>query len=126
MVRWRRILLALTNTDRKSAYGLEQYYDEILRGRDGEIRAESDALGDETLPFDLPQGSNCGGWLDTGFDAEQRDSEILPERELQKGLAEFGARTGQILIMEPKTGKILALASAPAPDVNAFLDDEIG
>lgn len=112
-------IVGFTSASRLGAYGLEQYYDEILRGRDGKIRAESDALGDETLPFDLPQGSPAtdGSTIVLTLNSAVQN---IAERELQKGLAQFGATTGQILILEPNTGKILALASYPAPDLNAF------
>ncbi len=112
-------IIGFTNADRKSAYGIEQYYDEILRGRDGQIRAESDALGDETLPFDLPQGQPAidGATLVLTLNSAIQN---IAERELRRGLDEYGARTGQIIVLEPLTGRILALASYPAPDVNAF------
>lgn len=112
-------IIGFTSASRSGAYGLEQYYDEILRGRDGKIRAESDALGDEILPFDLPQGSPAlnGSTLVLTLNSAIQS---IAERELQKGLADSGGKSGQILILEPDTGKILALASYPAPDVNAF------
>lgn len=112
-------IIGFTSASRTGAYGLEQYYDEILRGRDGKIRAESDALGDETLPFDLPQGSPAadGSTLVLTLNSAVQN---IAEQELQKGLTAAGAKSGQILILEPKTGKILALASYPAPDLNAF------
>lgn len=112
-------IIGFTSASRSGAYGLEQYYDEILRGRDGKIRAESDALGDETLPFDLPQGSPAadGSTLVLTLNSAVQN---IAERELEKGLTQFGAKSGQILILEPNTGKILALASYPAPDLNAF------
>ncbi|HZQ06276.1 MAG TPA: penicillin-binding protein 2 [Anaerolineae bacterium] len=112
-------IIGFTNASRVGAYGIEQYYDEILRGRDGQIRAESDALGDETLPFDLPQGSPA---LDGSTLVLTLNSAIqnIAERELQNGIEASGAKSGQLLILEPRTGKILALASYPAPDVNNF------
>src|SRR5919202_4007334 len=42
-------LVGFVNAGRKGAYGVEQYYDELLAGRDGEIRAETHALGDDVL-----------------------------------------------------------------------------
>jgi cell division protein FtsI/penicillin-binding protein 2 len=112
-------IVGFVNAGRAGAYGLEQYYDEMLRGRDGQIRAESDALGDETLPFDLPQGSRAidGATLVLTLNSAIQN---IAERELQRGLQDFGAPRGQIVILEPLTGKILALASYPAPDLNAF------
>jgi cell division protein FtsI/penicillin-binding protein 2 len=112
-------IVGFTNASRQGAYGVEQYFDEILRGRDGQIRAESDALGDESLPFDLPQGSPAvdGSTLVLTINSAIQN---IAERELARGVQENGAKSGQIVIMEPRTGKILALASYPAPDLNAF------
>jgi len=112
-------VIGFTSASRVGAYGVEQFYDEILRGRDGQIRAEADAIGDETLPFDLPQGSPA---LDGSTIVLTLNSAIqnIVERELARGAQEFGARSGQIVVLEPRTGKILALASYPAPDLNAF------
>jgi cell division protein FtsI/penicillin-binding protein 2 len=112
-------VIGFTNADRRSAYGLEQYYDEVLRGRDGQIRAESDAIGDETLPFDLPQGQPAidGSTIVLTLNSALQN---IAERELQRGIAASGARSGQVVILEPHTSRVLALASYPAPDVNAF------
>ncbi|OQY79405.1 MAG: hypothetical protein B6D41_22675 [Chloroflexi bacterium UTCFX4] len=112
-------LVGFTSASRSGAYGVEQYFDELLRGRDGQIRAEADALGDEALPFDLPQGSPAlnGSSLVLTINSALQS---IAEREVARGVQEFGARSGQILILDPQTGKILALASYPAPDLNAF------
>ncbi len=112
-------IVGFTSASRSGAYGLEQYYDELLRGRDGKIRAESDALGDEVLPFDLPQGSPAidGATLVLTLNSAMQG---IAERELRAGLEEFQAPSGQILVMDPMTGRILAMASYPAPDLNAF------
>lgn len=117
-------LVGFTSASREGAYGVEQYFDEVLRGRDGQIRAEADALGDETLPFDLPQGSPAQNGSSLVLTINSALQNIV-ERELARGIQEFGARSGQILILEPQTGKILALASYPAPDLNAFATTKI-
>lgn len=112
-------IVGFTSASRHGAYGVEQYFDEILRGRDGQIRAEADALGDETLPFDLPQGSPAADGATLVLTINSAIQSIA-ERELQRGVQEFAAKSGQIVILEPRTGKVLALASYPAPDLNAF------
>lgn len=112
-------LVGFTNADRRGAYGLEQYYDEILRGRNGLIQGPADALGDENLPWDLPTGSAA---LDGSTLVLTLNSAIqnIAERELARGIQDAGARSGQVVILEPGTGKILALASNPVPDLNAY------
>jgi cell division protein FtsI/penicillin-binding protein 2 len=44
----------------------------------------------------------------------------IAERELDRGLEETQARWGAVLIMEPQTGEMLAMATAPRFDPNAF------
>ncbi|RIK24052.1 MAG: hypothetical protein DCC52_12720 [Chloroflexi bacterium] len=112
-------IVGFTSASRTGAYGVEQYFDELLRGRDGQIRAEADALGDETLPFDLPQGSPAVNGSTVVLTINSAIQSIV-ERELARGVQEFGAKSGQILVLDPQTGKILALASYPVPDLNAF------
>ncbi len=112
-------IVGFTNAGRAGAYGIEQYFDELLRGRDGQIRAAADALGDEALPFDLPQGSPAQNGATVVLTVNSAIQSIV-ERELARGIQEFGAKSGQIIVIEPQTGKILALASFPAPDLNAY------
>lgn len=112
-------IIGFTNASRHGAYGIEQYYDEWLRGRDGLIRAESDALGDEILPFEEPQATPAQNGTTLILTLNSAIQNIV-ERELRRGIEEAGAQSGQIIILEPSTGKVLAMASYPAPDVNAF------
>lgn len=112
-------VVGFVSGDRKGAYGVEQYNNELLTGRDGVIHAEADALGDEILPFDFPKGSPAvdGDTLVLTLNSALQN---IAERELKRGVQEFGAKSGQILILEPATGKILALAGYPSPDLNAY------
>jgi cell division protein FtsI (penicillin-binding protein 3) len=43
----------------------------------------------------------------------RRDVQFMVETELKKALKLYGAKAGEIIVMEPKTGKIIALASFP-------------
>lgn len=112
-------ILGFVNASRIGAYGLEQYYDEVLRGRDGQIQAASDAFGDESLPFDLPRGeaSLNGSSLILTLNSAMQN---IAERELSNGIRDADARSGQIIILDANTSAILAMASYPTPNVNAF------
>lgn len=50
----------------------------------------------------------------------RRDIQVLIEDELAKAMAKYGATRGEIIIMEPATGKILGLATAPTYDPNHY------
>ncbi|HEY5997103.1 MAG TPA: penicillin-binding transpeptidase domain-containing protein, partial [Candidatus Deferrimicrobiaceae bacterium] len=90
-------------------YGLEQLADNVLRGINGGRRVEVDAAGrDRRLVDEVPP--QTGGTLCTTLDID-----------LQKVAYEaIGDRAGAVIVMEPKTGNVLAFVSAPGFDPNVF------
>ncbi len=50
----------------------------------------------------------------------RRDLQAMVERSLQKGMERYGAKAGEVIVMEPSTGRILALASFPQYDQATF------
>jgi cell division protein FtsI (penicillin-binding protein 3) len=46
--------------------------------------------------------------------------QFAAERELEAALAEFGARSGAIVLLDPRSGEVLAMASAPGFDPNEY------
>ena len=44
----------------------------------------------------------------------------IAERELRRGVEEYGAAGGSIVVMDPATGEILALANAPTFNPNSY------
>ncbi|MBM3127814.1 MAG: penicillin-binding protein 2 [Chloroflexi bacterium] len=113
-------IVGYVNVVRESAYGVEREYDEKLRGTDGWISGASNAFRD-IIPFDVPaskpavDGARLVLTLHSGI---QR----IAETELLNAVRETRATGGTIVIMEVKTGAILAMASSPAADLNAFAD----
>ncbi len=112
-------VLGFVNADRQGAYGIEQYYNDFLRGRDGETIGESDALRDELLWFEgesgtpVVNGSTLVLTLHSGI-------QNIAERELARALEDSGGTSGQIIILDANTSAILGMASRPAPDLNAY------
>ncbi|KXJ98399.1 MAG: penicillin-binding protein 2 [Acidobacteria bacterium OLB17] len=93
--------------------GLEQYYDEYLRGRPGYKKVIVDSRGRvqselETVP---PQS---GQDLVTTIDL---DLQLTAEDQLAKSVT----KRGVVVAMDPNTGEILAMASAPSFDPNIFV-----
>lgn len=89
--------------------GIEKYYDAYLKGEDGGIQIEVDANSREVrrLGFKQPhQGKDLQLSIDLGL---QRFVDKL-----------FEERTGSGIIMDTKTGQILALVSSPEFDPNIF------
>jgi len=91
--------------------GVEKYYDEYLRGSHGGKQIEVDYRGREvkTLGFKEP--------------ASGRDLELTIDLGLQEfcdGLLED--KRGAIVVMDPDTGAVLAMANSPSYDPAVFLD----
>jgi len=113
-------LLGIAGIDNQGLEGLEKYYDEILRGTPGSDMAEFDTSGlhipggekTYTPPID---GSNIVLTIDEFLQA-------MSERELDKAMQDTSSRRGLILMMDPRTGEILASALRPAFDPTNYND----
>lgn len=109
-------VLGFVGKDNQGIIGIEVKYDEYLRGIPGKIVTESDAKGRdisggiqkriEPLP---------GNHLVTSIDIVVQQ---YAEQALEKVLQGKEAKKGSILIMNPKTGEILAMANKPDFDLN--------
>ncbi|MCC7449297.1 MAG: penicillin-binding protein 2 [Anaerolineae bacterium] len=53
-----------------------------------------------------------------------RSIQYLAETELQDAITKYGATGGSIIIMDPRTGEILAMASYPTFDPNAYFKED--
>jgi penicillin-binding protein 2 len=89
--------------------GVEQVYDELLRGRDGSSDVMVDSHG-SVLSYSKTQPAVPGG-----------DLRLTIDIDLQK-VAELslGERNGAIVAMDARNGEILALVSRPSFDANAL------
>ncbi len=117
-------------SDQVGRSGLERTYDKELRGKAGITRYEVDNLGrvlgqGETDP--ARPGSNIVTSIDSRVQA-------VAERELNNAMIEarktfdenntrrnYEADSGSVVVMESKTGRIVAMASNPTYDPNAWV-----
>lgn len=99
-------------------FGLEGYYDRELTGRAGIQKQEKDGLGNPLVIGDFRElKERDGRSLELHL---ERSTQYLIEQELKKGLEIYGASAGEVLVMDPKTGGVLAMASLPAYDPHTF------
>jgi len=105
--------------------GVEDYYDQYLRQRDGVGLTGHPRSTLSELPADVRRflPSVAGKDLILTLD---RNVQWIAEDELQWALAQFGAQAGTIIVMDPKTGEILAMANAPTFDPNDLSKAEMG
>ncbi|MEV6541529.1 penicillin-binding protein 2 [Streptomyces sp. NPDC051665] len=116
-------------SDQVGRSGLEREYDKELRGKAGVTRYEVDNLGRVIgkAKSDAPEpGSN----LVTSIDARvQRVAEYQLDKAMKTARQQFDKITGEnykadsgaVVVMEAKTGRIVAMASAPTYDPNVWV-----
>lgn len=110
------ILGGFSESDRKGLWGLEAVAEKFLRGKDGFIIYQKDAWG-RTIPYpSYPREEPEKGW-DIYLTLDKDVMEICFE-ELKKGVEEFGAKKGSVLVLSCETGEVLAMVDYP------FFDEE--
>ncbi len=105
-------LLGGTGADGAGLEGLELQYEKTLTGQDGFERTLKDARHRplKTAAYDyLP--ARHGQHLMLTIDA---NIQMLAEQELAGTCKEYRAKRGEVVVMDPKTGEVLALANWPA------------
>lgn len=108
--------------DDKGYFGLEGYYDRQLRGRDGILKQETDAFG---LPILMGLQNRLepidGRSLILHLD---KSVQFIIEEKLKKALEKYEAKGGWVIVMDPKTGGILGMASYPNYDPKNYTSFE--
>jgi penicillin-binding protein 2 len=89
--------------------GIEETYDQLLRGQDGSRDVIVDSHGREV------------GYLRTQQATPGKDLKLTIDLDLQRAAElALGSRNGAIVAMDPRNGEILAMVSRPSFDPNAF------
>lgn len=108
------------NGNDKGYFGLEGYYDRQLRGKEGLAVQIHDAFGQPILAkMNDTVGKVDGRNLILHVD---RTIQFLLDRDLKEGVDEYGAASGMAVVMDPKTGGILAMSSFPNFDPRDYQD----
>ena len=109
-------VLGIVGVDGDGITGLELYYDDILRGKDGEMIIET---GNRGIPIagavsqtiDAKDGTDIVVSLDINV---QR----VAEEQIVEGVREYKAESGSVMVTNPQTGEILAACSTPLLDAS--------
>lgn len=103
----------------KGYFGVEGYYDRLLRGKGSSAVQINDALGRPILARAEGEQSfgTDGSSLVLNID---RSIQYLVEKELKDGIERYGASGGMVGIIEPKSGKIIAMANFPSFDPRSY------
>ncbi|MBI4496033.1 MAG: transpeptidase family protein [Deltaproteobacteria bacterium] len=113
-------ILGFAGLDSQGLEGVELGYDGFIRGEPGYVLISKDALGRALNPENREFRSSVEG-SDLILTIDQ-NIQHTAERELAKAVEASSAKGGMAVVMDPRTGEILALAVAPAFDPNRFGD----
>jgi cell division protein FtsI/penicillin-binding protein 2 len=109
-------LLGYVGVENIGLAGIESAYDSQIRGRSGRILIQTDARR-HTVFSRTERPPTAGATIELTIDEYLQH---VAERELRAGVAEHGAAGGTIIIMDPHSGEVLALANSPTFNPNAF------
>lgn len=109
-------VVGFTGMDNHGLGGLENYYDNLLYGTPGRIIAERDAKG-RPIPQAIQSSSRPkdGANLRISLDTQ---IQYKAQVELEKAVKSYRAKSGSVVVMNPKTGEIYAIAGTPSYDPN--------
>ena len=105
-------LLGFVDDEGNGKYGIEQFLDKQLRGAEGQLKAITDAQGvplvsnDDNILIEPKNGERTSLTIDISM---QKRAEDL----LKAHLEEVKSKSGSLLIMDPNTGEIKAMANYP-------------
>ncbi|MBU0974630.1 penicillin-binding protein 2 [Patescibacteria group bacterium] len=99
------------NGDDIGYFGIEGALENELKARSTQNTVVADALGLQLSG----QNSISNNFID-GRDVTttiRRDVQYLIEEEIELAVKKYGAKSGEVIVMDPKTGKVLGLAAYP-------------
>jgi len=109
-------LLGFVDASGDGRYGFEGYYNDELKGVIGEVHGQKDTRG---RIFDIDAKSDPQNGSDFVLTID-RNIQMQVEDVLARAVEGFKADSGSVVINEPKTGKILAMANFPTYDPNEY------
>lgn len=96
----------------KGYYGVEEYYNDLLAGNPMETFMPRNPYLLEGLPR-VPAGASLVLTLD-------REIQAMVEKKLDETIKEIEAESGTVIILNPRNGEILAMATQPRVNLNEY------
>jgi len=105
-------LLGFVARDGRGYFGIEEKYNDLLAGNPVQVWVPSDPNKAMDIPR-VPNGTTLVLTIN-------RDLQSKVESILDQSLTQYGAENGTIIVMDPRNGEILAMASTPRMDLNNY------
>jgi cell division protein FtsI (penicillin-binding protein 3) len=103
-------VVGFTNVDDLGQEGVERAYQDWLAGREGQRQIQRDRRGNTIRDLAPIKTAQVGGNLALSLDL---NIQYLAHRELAAAIATHKAKGGSVVVLDAKTGEILALANQP-------------
>lgn len=106
-------ILGFVNSDGVGQYGVEGKLDSELKGKDGMIKTVADVrdvpltIGNENINIPAQNGKNVVLTID-------RNIQAAAERIVSARAKSIGAKYASLLVMDPSTGRVMAMANVPS------------
>lgn len=107
-------ILGFVNRQGEGFFGIEARYNALLAGEPQTLPMPTDPTKVENLP-DIPDGATLVLTID-------REIQAMAEKTLDQAIGNSGAEGGTIVILDPRTGELMAMASTPRIDLNNYWD----
>lgn len=108
-------VLGMTDVEDRGIEGLELMYDTWLAGEPGMKRVVRDRKGNAVEELELIRPPKPGNDLTLSLDLQ---IQYLAYRELSAAVARHRARAGSVVVLDSRSGEILAMATVPAFNPN--------
>lgn len=108
--------IGFVNSEGKGIGGIEGFFNEDLKGYDGTLIGEKDAQN-QLISFGKSTNAKNGTDIVLTID---HSLQFMTETKLREALKKYDAEGGSIVVMDVKTGAILALANEPGFDLNKY------
>jgi cell division protein FtsI/penicillin-binding protein 2 len=105
-------VLGFVTRDGRGYFGIEEKYNDLLAGNPVQVWVPSDPNKATEIPR-VPNGTTLVLTL-------HRDLQAKVESILDQALTNYGAENGAIIVMDPRKGDILAMATNPRLDLNNY------
>lgn len=108
-------VIGIVDIDNKGLEGLELFYNDYLSGKNGWVRILQDSRSQEIILSSQIINPQKGADIVLTLDAQ---IQYWAEYFLSKTIKDFGAKNGEVVVMDADSGKILALVNYPSFDPN--------
>jgi cell division protein FtsI (penicillin-binding protein 3) len=108
-------VIGFTDVDDLGQEGLEAAFDHWLKGESGAKQVLQDRRGQVIRDVQLLRSARPGRDLRTSIDLRLQ---YLAYRELKAAVAQTRARSGSVVVLDPRTGEVLAMANQPSYNPN--------